>query len=104
MQCVLPWCKVGIHVLYLSFVMPAVFLYIQHTSIQCILIFLCFDHFAFSFSVVKKMKKMRVEEEWVVKVVPDRIFSVQFHPTVEKTLVLVGGKWGQLGEWCWGGG
>ncbi|MPC29460.1 WD repeat-containing protein 76 [Portunus trituberculatus] len=50
-------------------------------------------------SVMKKMKKMRVEEEWVVKVVPDRIFSVQFHPTVEKTLVLVGGKWGQLGIW-----
>ncbi|XP_063841501.1 WD repeat-containing protein 76-like isoform X2 [Scylla paramamosain] len=48
-------------------------------------------------SVVKKMKKMHIEEEWVVKVVPDRIFSVQFHPTVEKTLVLVGGKWGQLG-------
>lgn len=42
---------------------------------------------------------MRLVEERVVKVVPDRIFSVCFHPTVEKTIVVAGGKWGGLGEW-----
>ncbi|KAG0713347.1 WD repeat-containing protein 76 [Chionoecetes opilio] len=50
-------------------------------------------------SVLERMKKLRIEEERVVKVVPNRIFSVQFHPSVEKTLVLVGGKWGELGVW-----
>ncbi|KAK3861277.1 hypothetical protein Pcinc_032727 [Petrolisthes cinctipes] len=50
-------------------------------------------------SVVKQMKKMVVREEYVAKVVPNRTFSNQIHPTMTKTLVLVGAKWGELGVW-----
>lgn len=49
--------------------------------------------------VVGKLRQLSLTEERVVKVVPDRIFSVTFHPSVEKMVVLVGGKWGELGEW-----
>lgn len=56
--------------------------------------FLTFD----TGSVVKQMKKMVVCEEWVVKAVPNRTFSIQIHPSMTKTLVLVGAKWGELGK------
>ncbi|XP_050712639.1 WD repeat-containing protein 76-like [Eriocheir sinensis] len=49
--------------------------------------------------VVNRLKQLSLVEERVVKVVPDRIFSACFHPTVEKMVVMVGGKWGGLGIW-----
>ncbi|XP_042226552.1 WD repeat-containing protein 76-like [Homarus americanus] len=50
-------------------------------------------------SVLQTMKKMEINEARVAKVMPSRTFSVQIHPTVDKTLLLVGGKWGELGIW-----
>lgn len=40
-----------------------------------------------------------LQTDQVAKVVPDRIFSLDIHPTEDKLLVAVGGKWGGLGLW-----
>merc|ERR1711997_1150674 len=45
------------------------------------------------------LKKLKITEEQVAKVVPDRIFSLAIHPTETKLLVAAGGKWGALGFW-----
>lgn len=50
-------------------------------------------------SVLQTMKKMKITEDLVAKVVPQRTFAVKIHPTIDKALVLVGGKWGELGIW-----
>ncbi|XP_063608528.1 WD repeat-containing protein 76-like [Penaeus indicus] len=50
-------------------------------------------------SVIKTLKKMKITESLVAKVVPSRTFSVQIHPTLDKTLVMIGGKYGELGLW-----
>jgi len=42
---------------------------------------------------------LKISEERVAKVVPDRIFSLAIHPTQSKVLVAAGGKWGALGFW-----
>ncbi|XP_076047667.1 WD repeat-containing protein 76-like [Oratosquilla oratoria] len=51
----------------------------------------------------EKIKKilcgMSINENQVAKVVPQRTFSVEVHPTTDTTLVLTGGKWGELGIW-----
>ncbi|XP_042879353.1 WD repeat-containing protein 76-like isoform X2 [Penaeus japonicus] len=49
--------------------------------------------------VIKTLKKMKITESRVAKVVPNRTFSVQIHPTLDKTLVMIGGKYGELGLW-----
>lgn len=49
--------------------------------------------------VLKTMKKMKIPEENVAKVVPQRTFSIAVHPTEEMVLVLAGGKKGNLGLW-----
>ncbi|XP_070532217.1 WD repeat-containing protein 76-like [Ptychodera flava] len=46
-----------------------------------------------------EVSKMTITEDRVAKVVPDRIFSIAIHPSVSKTLVFAGGKWGSLGLW-----
>jgi len=50
-------------------------------------------------SLGKNIKKLKISEERVAKVVPDRIFSLAIHPTQSKVLVAAGGKWGALGFW-----
>lgn len=39
------------------------------------------------------------QDDTVAKVVPDRIFSMSIHPTEDKVLLAVGGKWGAVGIW-----
>ena len=48
---------------------------------------------------MKELRKMRMTEHCVAKVVPNRTFSVVIHPTVDKILVATGDKWGRLGIW-----
>ena len=45
------------------------------------------------------LSSLTITSERVAKVVPDRIFSLAVHPSSEKLLVAVGGKWGGLGLW-----
>ncbi|XP_074617744.1 WD repeat-containing protein 76-like isoform X2 [Acropora palmata] len=40
-----------------------------------------------------------IDEQHVVKLVPNRIFSLTFHPAKYKTLLFAGDKWGNLGVW-----
>ncbi|XP_071545482.1 WD repeat-containing protein 76-like [Panulirus ornatus] len=49
--------------------------------------------------VLQRMKKMKISTELVAKVVPERTFAAQIHPSLDKILVLVGSKWGDLGIW-----
>ncbi|XP_071521420.1 WD repeat-containing protein 76-like [Panulirus ornatus] len=49
--------------------------------------------------VLQRMKKMKISTELVAKVVPERTFAAQIHPSLDKILVLVGSKWGELGIW-----
>ena len=35
----------------------------------------------------------------MAKVVPQRIFSMAIHPSLDKTIVFAGDKWGRLGIW-----
>uniref|UniRef100_A0A803KPE5 WD repeat-containing protein 76 n=2 Tax=Chenopodium quinoa TaxID=63459 RepID=A0A803KPE5_CHEQI len=42
---------------------------------------------------------LKLEYDNIARVVPGRIFSVQFFPTTEMTMVVVGNKFGQLGFW-----
>ena len=48
---------------------------------------------------MKQVNKFHLTEKRVAKVVPNRSFSVAFHPTTERVLVATGDKWGKLGLW-----
>ncbi|XP_077986239.1 WD repeat-containing protein 76-like [Glandiceps talaboti] len=48
---------------------------------------------------IGEVAKMTLTQDHVAKVVPTRIFSLAIHPSVTKTLVFAGGKWGTLGLW-----
>ncbi|XP_064110753.1 WD repeat-containing protein 76-like isoform X2 [Macrobrachium nipponense] len=50
-------------------------------------------------SVMKILKGMKIDENHVAKVTPQRTFSIQLHPSEHKTLLLIGAKWGELGVW-----
>ncbi|XP_064634938.1 WD repeat-containing protein 76-like [Lineus longissimus] len=50
-------------------------------------------------SIVKSMKKMKINEKQVTKVVSSRIFSVAIHPSQTKVLAVAGDKGGQIGFW-----
>jgi len=50
-------------------------------------------------SLAKSMKSLKIKPERVAKVVPNRIFSLDIHPTESKLLVAAGGKWGSIGFW-----
>nr|XP_033776251.1 WD repeat-containing protein 76 [Geotrypetes seraphini] len=45
------------------------------------------------------LKRMRLQQGSVTKVVKNRIFSLAFHPSESRTLVAAGDKWGQVGLW-----
>ena len=45
------------------------------------------------------LQRLKIREEHVAKLVPNRIFSIAFHPARYKTLVFAGDKWGKLGIW-----
>lgn len=45
------------------------------------------------------LQGLKINEDHVVKLVPDRIFSLAFHPARYKTLLFAGDKWGKLGIW-----
>lgn len=51
------------------------------------------------YSFVKDLNQLRLGEEGVSKVVPERIFSLAIHPAHDRTLVMAGDKWGKLGFW-----
>ena len=55
--------------------------------------------YIFFFSYMKQVNKFHLTEKRVAKVVPNRSFSVAFHPTTERVLVATGDKWGKLGLW-----
>ncbi|XP_071956594.1 WD repeat-containing protein 76-like [Antedon mediterranea] len=48
---------------------------------------------------VEALKNLKLTEEKVAKVVPNRICSVIAHPSSSKLLVGVGDKWGHVGLW-----
>ncbi|KAL4225515.1 WD repeat-containing protein 76 [Mactra antiquata] len=48
---------------------------------------------------VSKMKKTKITENLVAKVVPDRTFSVAIHPSETKVIAAAGDKWGKIGIW-----
>ncbi|XP_068246166.1 WD repeat-containing protein 76-like isoform X2 [Palaemon carinicauda] len=50
-------------------------------------------------SVLKTLKEMKIKDDLVAKVTPQRTFSIQLHPSEDKTLLLIGAKWGELGVW-----
>lgn len=50
-------------------------------------------------SYKKTLQRLKIREGHVAKVVPDRIFSIAFHPARRKTLVFAGDKWGKIGIW-----
>lgn len=47
----------------------------------------------------ESLQKMRINEDRVVKVVKERIFSAAFHPCASSLLMAAGDKWGQVGIW-----
>lgn len=47
----------------------------------------------------ESLQKMRINEDRVVKVVKERIFSAAFHPCSSSLLMAAGDKWGQVGIW-----
>ncbi|XP_033751817.1 WD repeat-containing protein 76-like [Pecten maximus] len=50
-------------------------------------------------SFMKSFSKMKLTAERVAKVVRERIFSVDIHPSEDKVLVVAGDKWGAVGLW-----
>ncbi|XP_060065079.1 WD repeat-containing protein 76-like [Ylistrum balloti] len=50
-------------------------------------------------SFMKDFSKMTLTAERVAKVVPNRVFSVDIHPSEDKVLVTAGDKWGAVGLW-----
>lgn len=59
---------------------------------------LCFSIFLFN-SYKTAIQGLGIDEQHVVKLVPNRIFSLTFHPAKYKTLLFAGDKWGNLGVW-----
>ena len=59
---------------------------------------LCFSIFLFN-SYKTAIQGLGIDEQHVVKLVPNRIFSLTFHPAKYKTLLFAGDKWGNLGLW-----
>ncbi|XP_019722278.1 WD repeat-containing protein 76 [Hippocampus comes] len=49
------------------------------------------------------LKKMRISEDQVAKVVKERIFSAAFHPASTSLLMAAGDKYGKVGIWSVGG-
>ncbi|XP_062405535.1 WD repeat-containing protein 76 isoform X2 [Sardina pilchardus] len=47
----------------------------------------------------ESLQRMRINEDRVVKVVKDRIFSAAFHPCASSLLMAAGDKWGRVGVW-----
>nr|XP_019935174.1 PREDICTED: WD repeat-containing protein 76 [Paralichthys olivaceus] len=45
------------------------------------------------------LKKMKITQERVAKVVKDRVFSAAFHPCSSSLLMAAGDKWGKVGLW-----
>ncbi len=45
------------------------------------------------------MKKLKIREDLVQKVLPQRIFALTVHPSLERVIVCIGDKWGRLGFW-----
>ncbi|XP_063398428.1 WD repeat-containing protein 76-like isoform X2 [Mytilus trossulus] len=50
-------------------------------------------------SYVKNLSKLKINMERVAKVVPNRVFSLDIHPTNTKLITAAGDKWGFLGLW-----
>ncbi|VDH93475.1 Hypothetical predicted protein [Mytilus galloprovincialis] len=50
-------------------------------------------------SYVKNLSKLKINMERVAKVVPNRVFSLDIHPTNSKLITAAGDKWGFLGIW-----
>ncbi|CAC5358845.1 WD repeat-containing protein 76 [Mytilus coruscus] len=50
-------------------------------------------------SYVKNLSKLKINMERVAKVVPNRVFSLDIHPTNTKLITAAGDKWGFLGIW-----
>ena len=48
-------------------------------------------------ATLQMLRGLQVKETDVAKVVPERIFSMDFHPSRSKLLVAVGDKWGSIG-------
>ena len=48
---------------------------------------------------VKSLSTLTIKRGHVQSVVPNRIFSIEVHPTCDKILVAAGGKWGEIGLW-----
>ncbi|XP_030848915.1 WD repeat-containing protein 76 [Strongylocentrotus purpuratus] len=48
---------------------------------------------------ISKLQKMKMKPQYMAKVVPSRIFSVAVHPSVKKTIVVAGDRWGKIGLW-----
>ncbi|OWF46751.1 WD repeat-containing protein 76 [Mizuhopecten yessoensis] len=48
---------------------------------------------------MKGFSKMRLVAERVAKVVPNRVFSLDIHPSEDRVLVVAGDKWGAVGLW-----
>ncbi|XP_048119696.1 WD repeat-containing protein 76 isoform X2 [Alosa alosa] len=47
----------------------------------------------------ESLQRMRINEDRVVKVVKERIFSAAFHPCASSLLMAAGDKWGRVGIW-----
>lgn len=58
-----------------------------------------FQFFCLFCSYKTAVQGLGINEEHVVKLVPNRIFSLTFHPAKYKTLLFAGDKWGNLGIW-----
>jgi len=43
--------------------------------------------------------KLTLKENNVVRLLPDRIFSLQFHPSTTSLILAAGDKWGRIGIW-----
>ncbi|KAJ8049440.1 WD repeat-containing protein 76 [Holothuria leucospilota] len=50
-------------------------------------------------SLLRRLQNLKISERCVAKVVPNRVFSVGFHPSDTRTIVAAGDKWGMLGFW-----
>ncbi|XP_052064961.1 WD repeat-containing protein 76-like [Mytilus californianus] len=50
-------------------------------------------------SYVKNLSNLKINMERVAKVVPNRVFSLDIHPTNTKLITAAGDKWGFLGIW-----
>ena len=72
-------------------------LFIIQTRLFHIYIFHAVIHVFFSY--IKSLSRLTLTEDRVAKVVPQRIFSVAIHPSMDKVITACGDKWGRLGLW-----